>query len=617
MIVLSLNRRPTFLAETCTVYPTLLRLWLALSGRAARKSPPRRRPPFRHPLVEALEDRTLLSTLTVLNNLDSGAGSLRDAISRARSGDTIVFAPSLVGQTITLTSDQLTINKSLDIEGPGASLLAISGNNTNRVFNINEGLTVTIADLTITDGRAEGANVGEDGGGGGGGGILNVGSTLTLARDVLSYNVDLGGANQAQGGAIDNIHLGATLTVTDSEFIGNQADGRAKNSRFAEGGAIYNSPNGSSVTVIRCTFVGNQVMAGNGLVATSTNLEVGEANGGALHNEGSSTLTVEDSTFTGNQAIGGSGGIVGKNASVYNVDGAFGGGIANDDGGTLVVSGSTFSHNQAIGGSNGTCGSSGQGVLGVGAGGALGSIAQATVVDSTFDHNEALGGSGNLGGSGFSVIGRGVGGAIQNVNFEGSSATLFLSDCSFTNNQAVGGVGNTGGTFAGEGIGGGLSNQRGATATVTGSTFTGNQAIGGAGVPGGKGGDGLGGGIANMFGSSLTVNNCMLNGNQVLGGAGGVGGNGFGGGIYNDGLSIDPANSGTPSTMTVTGSTITSNAATGGTAGTGGSAGAGIGGGSYFASGGVVCLDAATVANILGNTASTSNNDIFGVYTIC
>jgi hypothetical protein len=53
------------------------------------------------------------------------------------------------------------------------------------------------------------------------------------------------------------------------------------------------------------------------------------------------------------------------------------------------------------------------------------------------------------------------------------------------------------------------------------------------------------------------------------------------------------------------------------TSGSGGSAGQGIGGGVYFAAGGTVCLDASTVAKISGNIASTSNNDIFGSYTIC
>jgi hypothetical protein len=79
--------------------------------------------------LELLQDRTVLSTLTVLNALDSGAGSLRDTIKAASSGDTIAFAPSLNYQTITLTSGELAISKSLDIAGPGAGSLAISGNN--------------------------------------------------------------------------------------------------------------------------------------------------------------------------------------------------------------------------------------------------------------------------------------------------------------------------------------------------------------------------------------------------------------------------------------------------------------------------------------------------------
>ena len=59
------------------------------------------------------------STLTVTNNLDSGAGSLRDTIAASRSGDLINFDPSLNGQTIILTSGELAISWSLDIEGPG------------------------------------------------------------------------------------------------------------------------------------------------------------------------------------------------------------------------------------------------------------------------------------------------------------------------------------------------------------------------------------------------------------------------------------------------------------------------------------------------------------------
>src|SRR5215471_19572295 len=139
----------------------MLTMWFSQNRHERRLRLPRGSrslAPQRHrfrPRLEGLEERTVLSTLTVLNTLDKGAGSLRDTITNSKSGDTIVFAPSLDGQSITLTSDQLTINKSLDIEGPGASLLAISGNDTFRVFDVSQGLTVTIAGLTLTHGRAQ------------------------------------------------------------------------------------------------------------------------------------------------------------------------------------------------------------------------------------------------------------------------------------------------------------------------------------------------------------------------------------------------------------------------------------------------------------------------------
>jgi hypothetical protein len=556
------------------------------------------------PRLEALETRALPSTLTVFNALDSGAGSLRDAVTNAKSGDTIVFAPSLDGQTISLTSDALTIKKNLDIEGPGADKLAVSGNDTLRIFNIDEGCTVTIAGLTIAHGL--GAISGSEGGGGGG--ILNGGS-LSIENDVFSANL-----GQGHGGAISNL-TGAVVTVTNSAFIGNQAVATDPR-QIAEGGGLWNSDRGSTATIIGCSFLENEAIGANGgVVNDSGNGQtiIGEAAGGALHNEGftgaPSTLTVENSTFIGNEAIAGNGGTGGKSAKVYIVDIADGGAIVNHDGGNLAVSGCTFSYNEAIGGSNATASSSGSGRIGHALGGALENEGTLAVTNSEFDHNEALGGSNNTGGAGVSIIGRGAGGAINNFEFT-TPATLSVSNSNFTDNRALGGTGNTGGTIVSTGVGGGVNNERGGLATVSNSTFTGNQAIGGAGEAGGDGADGLGGGIANALGATLTVSGCTLIRNQALGGAGGSGangGNGFGGGLYNDGAS----------SLTVTLSSVTNNSATGGAAGSGGSAGQGVGGGAYFATGGVVCLDLFTSMNITGNTASTNNNDIFGNFTIC
>src|SRR5262249_2932873 len=66
------------------------------------------------PRLKLLEDRTVLSTLTVTSPADNGNGSLRAAIAAAQSGDQIVFDTSLTGRTITLTSGQLALTKSLD-----------------------------------------------------------------------------------------------------------------------------------------------------------------------------------------------------------------------------------------------------------------------------------------------------------------------------------------------------------------------------------------------------------------------------------------------------------------------------------------------------------------------
>jgi hypothetical protein len=579
------------------------------------------------PRLEVLEDRTLPSTLTVLNTLDKGAGSLRDAITRAKNGDTIVFAPSLNGQTITLISDQLTINKNLDIEGPGASLLAISGNDANRIFDINGGYTVTINGLTLTHGLGKGDQQGANSGAAGGGAILNGGSTVNLANDLFSNN-------QAPniGGAITN-GPASVMTVTNSSFLANRAVGQV-GARFVEAGAIWNSDNafdsqvGASLTVIGCTFIGNQAIGANGGKIDNGVPFLSEINGGAIHTEGNDLLTVKSSVFIGNQAIAGNGGSANNVPGVFFVDWAIGGAITTDDSTLpLTIDGCTFKYNQAIGGSYASGSSTGAGGgLGNASGGALFIEGPVTVSNCNFVSNQALGGSYNVGGSGAFQVGTGNGGAIADVPFANQYTTNIIN-CTFTNNHAEGGAGNVGGVYTtGAGIGGAFATSLlpkfggATTAMITGSTFTGNQAIGGQGGSGDNGGLGLGGAIANVLGLTVTVSNCTLTGNSAIGGAGGAGangGNGQGGGIFNDGPSVLPVNTGTPSTLTVTGSTISSNQATGGAAGSGGSVGQGMGGGAYFASGGIVCLDMFSLLNISGNAASTSNNDVFDVFSIC
>jgi hypothetical protein len=118
-----------------------------------RRSPSRRR--AARPRLEVLEGRALLSVWTVTDNSDdpNDTGSLRYALKNVPDGTTIEFANNVT--SITLTNGPLGIGSNLDIEGPGANVLTISGNNASRVFQV--GLSsVTLAGLTVANGSGGG-----------------------------------------------------------------------------------------------------------------------------------------------------------------------------------------------------------------------------------------------------------------------------------------------------------------------------------------------------------------------------------------------------------------------------------------------------------------------------
>src|SRR5262249_11682806 len=144
------------------------------------------------PRLEALEDRTVPSTFLVENLADSGPGSLRQAVLDANPQprtDRIFFTGQAHG-TIP-PGGQLDVTDDLEVLGPGAELVAVSGKDASRVFAISRGVTAFLAGLTITHGHAED-----------GGGIYNAG-TLTVAHCTLSANKALGGdGHHARGGGI-------------------------------------------------------------------------------------------------------------------------------------------------------------------------------------------------------------------------------------------------------------------------------------------------------------------------------------------------------------------------------------------------------------------------------
>jgi hypothetical protein len=267
-------------------------------------------------------------TITVINTNDSGAGSLRQALADANDGDTINFSITAPA-TITLTSGELLVNKSLTVSGPGADQLSVNGNAASRVFHISSGKSVTLSGVTITNGSSSY---------GSGGGILNDHATLTVSSCTLSGN------SAGSGGGISNdgvVGGSATLTINNSTLSGNSA---------GYGGGLFNdSRAGGSATLT----INNSTLSGN-------NADIG----GGIFNDGfegsSATLTINDSTLRGNSAsssggifnngAGGSATLTINNSTLSGNSASSSGGIFNDgeDGSaTLTINNSTLSGNSA------------------------------------------------------------------------------------------------------------------------------------------------------------------------------------------------------------------------------------------------------------------------------
>ena len=85
----------------------------------------------------------------VTNTNDSGAGSLRQALAGANDGDTISFG---VTGTITLSTGELVVDKSLTINGPGSDNLTVEGSHASRVFHVSGGVrSATLTSNNSTD----------------------------------------------------------------------------------------------------------------------------------------------------------------------------------------------------------------------------------------------------------------------------------------------------------------------------------------------------------------------------------------------------------------------------------------------------------------------------------
>lgn len=291
----------------------------------------------------ALSSQLWAATFSVTTTADSGAGSLRQAITDANASagaDEIVFDG--VSGMISLTSALPSVIQSLTINGPGAEILTIDGGQHESIFILDSATNnqiYEVSGLTLTNGR------GSDGAGA----VYSAaGETTTISRCVITGNF---GDGKGHGGAIASEN--GLLTIIDSTVTDNET--------VASGGGIeiygVTSPKG---LILNSTISGNRALNnedgfGGGINCgdcelTIVNSTVSEneaaVSGGGISNFGSVTLL--NVTMTGNTAD--------ADAVPNPFDGIDdGGGIYNDGGATVSLKNSILAGNSDSGGEAPDC----------------------------------------------------------------------------------------------------------------------------------------------------------------------------------------------------------------------------------------------------------------------
>ena len=236
----------------------------------------------------------------MVENLDdSGLGSLRQAITESNDSsgaNTIAFESGLEG-TITLASPLPVIVEDLELIGPGADRITVSGDSAFRVLHVGMDVEVTISGLTFANGLADAAAFGI------GGGILNEGD-LILDDCVVTNN-----EAEFSGGGIGNDGILSLVRSTISNNAANPDE-------YGVGGGLENV---GRATIIASTISGNTADSGGGLAI----------------NDGE--LLLANSTVSGNSAEFLGGGIDNFNGivkllhvTVTDNSGMDGGGLSNE-----------------------------------------------------------------------------------------------------------------------------------------------------------------------------------------------------------------------------------------------------------------------------------------------
>ena len=324
----------------------------------------------------------LLSAITVLNNNDAGAGSLRDAVDQANTNpgpDSISFDPLFFSThgMITLTSGSLLLQDVAETSFLAPALpLTISGNHTASLFVVNAGATASIDSLTITGGLSNK------------GGAVNDNGTLTMVNCVIDGNA----ATLRGGGGLFVGNTGS-LTLSHSTLTNNTSQ--------TNGGGLFVAFSGAA-SLSNCTISGNASLGAN-------------FGGGGIYSQG--TTTLDRCAISGNSAVKNGGGTyvaygttTMTNVTVSGNTAAASGGGIEVYAGTLGLTNVTISGNSATG-------------SGVGAGLWNAASTNVTINNTIVAGNTDTGGASDLGGLTVSVSGfcnliglGGSGGFVNGVN---------------------------------------------------------------------------------------------------------------------------------------------------------------------------------------------------------
>lgn len=422
---------------------------------------------------------------------------------------------SASGADLTVADSNFKGNSTVGEWGPGGVLYAEGGSK------------LAVRGSSFESNTSSGTNAPASGTGSAGAAVTARNSEMTVADSTFAGNraetvgeaTDSGKWANSQGGAIYSAGAGQKLSVSNSEFSGNVAEGNG-----AQGGAValFNGATSTQNVISGSSFEGNRAVSKN----------EASSGGGAIYASGekwaadkaAAKLSVSDSAFSGNSAEG---------------SGAFGGGIAfagviDGDAGiarnanSLSLKNGTFTDNSAVG-------------SGYARGGALYLVGSNYSASGTslFEGNRAESSEGSAQGGAMyadNAYSTNInaqtfrGNSAEGVSAEGGAAYInnsghmwFRGDTSFENNSVV---------ASGEGMGGALSvrNDNGGQTVInkdgsgpTSSIFSGNSVTAAVGK----------GGAVYSENAAMQFTDAVFTGNRVDASE-----DGKGGAIYAEGKSV-------------------------------------------------------------------------------